>query len=244
MQWHWILPNVLEVEGHWITQMSIAYFLSNSEEGSVLNKSSYTGQLCLASAVVSVFSARCFSWTQWSLQGKPGFRGAFSLEMFGFHRLNRKGVGNPVELRHLNNTFMWLWVLLKYSHFLRCCLCVCVAAMLILWLMTLVCCVCICIIFFGWTCRREEQQPQLLSLSDILCWAWRFVLCHHCLKLWDPCSVAQSICNMLFKVLYHCIKLNFFFCCLLNDPLAKWVLSILKHQSAYLQDSVLLQHYT
>lgn len=100
MHWHWILSNVLGVEGHWISQTSIAYFLSNTEEGSVSNKSSYTGQLCLASAVVSAFSATSFSWAQQSLQEKHRFRGAFSLEMSGFHGLNRKGVGNPVEPRH------------------------------------------------------------------------------------------------------------------------------------------------
>lgn len=93
-----------EVKGRWISQIRIAFFLSNTEEGSVSNKSSYTGQLCLASAVLRAFSATCFSWAQQSLQEQLRFRGAFSLEMSGFHGLNRKGVGNPVEVRHSSNT--------------------------------------------------------------------------------------------------------------------------------------------
>lgn len=90
--------------------MSIA-FLSNTEKESFSNKFSCIGKLSLASAVISLLPVPFLQRAPpehnnvtsiFSFPEEPRFRGAFSLEMADFHKLNRKGAGKPVELWHSN----------------------------------------------------------------------------------------------------------------------------------------------
>lgn len=178
MQWHWILPNVLEAEGHWISQISIPYFFSNTEEGSISKKSSYTGQLhscqCLTSAVVSAFSPTSFPWAQWSLQGTPTFRGAFLLEMSIFHGLNRKGVGNPMEPRHLNNTLCGSE---SYSSTPITWAAVCVCMGNEQWRPWCVLCVCICTFAVHTQLRFWQSLQKRRAAATATIPLWHSVLC-------------------------------------------------------------------
>lgn len=152
---------------------------------------------------------------------------------------------------------MCLWtstpILLKHSHYLRCCWCV--------WVM-------------------NSEDPAVFCMADdisVLC--MHLYLCstypaqvlaglgavkssnHSCHPSMTycvvpgvlSCAIFASCCEsrVLFLRAYiicffrSCVTVSgvIFFFCLLND-LVKWVLSALENQSACLQDSVLLQHYT
>lgn len=245
-----------EVKGHWISQISIASFLSNTEEGSVSNKSSYTGQLCLASAVLRAFSATCFSWAQQSLQEQLRFRGAFSLEMSGFHGLNRKGVGNPVEVRHSSNTLCgsesyssthitWAAVgaCVGNERWRPCCV-VCEADDISVLCVHLHLC-------SGYSAQVLAGLAEGKSSSH----SYRPSMTYCVVPGVLSCAIFTSRCEIrvlslrayiicFFRSCATVSSLIFFFCCLLNGLITKWVLSALEHQSAYFQDSGLLQHYT
>lgn len=147
---------------------------------------------------------------------------------------------------------MGLWILLKHSHYLRCCWGV--------WVMNCedpaVFCVAddISVLCMHLSLCSTSPGQVLAGLGAVKSSNHS---CHpsmtYCVPGVLPCAMFASRCDShaLFLRAYiicffrSCVTVSglIFFSCLLND-LIKWVLSALENQSAYLQDSVLLQHYT